>query len=364
MPDNRSDQRAPRRGLTIAALQHRIRLEFSGPGADAAATEFSILWEHLLDDGTGGAERDLSIAVPSDERETLDAVQAQATAHITLALIELNLGRGLLFHAAAAVDARGRAFLLVGPSGAGKTTAIGHLGRSSPYLTDETAFVDDLAQVHPYPKPLSIVREGGGKTQTRPADHGLEVPTRDRFPLGRVLIVDRHDGSAPSSTRLSTADGILAVVPELSGLSSHPAPLVALARISRLVGGFERLSYTNAVDIDPCAGPPTSTPLGADELAFVLPARRRPDSAGAGLVQAPTDDAIEVSGMVLVAQRGRVTALSGIARTLWLETARPLPEDVLLGLLRKIHGRVPDDERQFRRVVEGLLDGGILEWQN
>jgi hypothetical protein len=163
---------------------------------------------------------------------------------------------------------------------------------------------------------------------------------------------------------LSTADGILAVVPELSGLSSHPAPLVALARISRLVGGFERLSYTNAVDIDPCAGPPTSTPLGADELAFVLPARRRPDSAGAGLVQAPTDDAIEVSGMVLVAQRGRVTALSGIARTLWLETARPLPEDVLLGLLRKIHGRVPDDERQFRRVVEGLLDGGILEWQN
>ena len=364
MPANPSGLHAPRRALTIAALRHRLRLEFVGLGARAAAAEFSAAWNHLLDDGGGHAARELTVVVPENDREALDAAQAQATSLITLALIELNLGRGLLFHAAAGADAHGQAFLLVGPSGAGKTTAIGHLARAASYLTDETAFVDEQTDVFPYPKPLSVVRELGGKTETSPAELGLELPTRDRFRVGRVLIVDRrHTPHTPTSTRLSTAEGIMAVVAELSGLSSHPTPLVALAHLARQVGGFERLSYSDVRDIDPYTGPPTTPPLGADESAFLVPARRRREETGTGLVQALVDDAIEVSGVILLAQGGRVKVLAGIARTMWLQTTRPIPEVTLLRVLRGIHGRVSDDERHFRRVVDGLIEGGILEWR-
>ena len=364
MPANPSDLRAPRRALAIAALRHRLRLDFVGLGAQAAAAEFSAAWNHLLDEDSGHAARELTVAVPENDREALDAAQAQATSLITLALIELNLGRGLLFHAAAGADAHGRAFLLVGPSGAGKTTAIAHLARAASYLTDETAFVDAQTDVLPYPKPLSVVRELGGKTETSPAELGLVLPTRDRFRVGRVLIVDRRPTPhAPTSTRLSTAEGIMAVVAQLSGLSSHPTPLVALADLARQVGGFERLSYSDVRDIDPSAGPPTTPTLGEAALAFLLPARRRHEETGPGLVQALVDDAIEVSGVILVAHGGHVKVLSGIARTLWLHTIRPTPDVELLRVLRDIHGRVSDDEVHFRRVVDGLIEGGILEWR-
>lgn len=365
MPATKNHRRHPPRALVIGALQHRIRVEFDGPGASTAAGEFATAWHQLLDDD-GDVDRVITVPVAAPGRDALDAAQAWATSLVTLALIELNVSRGLLFHAAAGTDAHGRAFLLVGPSGAGKTTAIAHFARSTSYLTDETAFVDAQADVLPYPKPLSVVREDGGTTQKAPADLGLAVSAHGRFPLRRVLILERYGTGTkrePRTTRLSTAEGIMAVVPELSALSGHPAPLVALARLSRHVGGFERLSYSDVHDIDPNSGPPITPPLEAVDSAFVLPPRRRHVVTGAGLLQAPVDDAIDVSGVILVAQKGEVKALSGIARTIWQETSEPATQDHLLSVLRDAHGRVPDDESHFRRVVEGLVDGGILEWR-
>lgn len=369
-----STPRRTGRVFVVAALDRRLRISVAGSGADAAAEEFSRAWGQLLVDDDVDVDRELTIDVEAaDAGEPADA-QVRASMLITLALIELNVGRGLLFHAAAATDSDGRALLLVGPSGAGKTTAVAHLARATSYLTDETALVDEEGAVAGYPKPLSLV-DHGAQTLRAASDLGLAVASPARARVERVLIVDRSCGTPgrmPVTSRLSIAEGIVAVVPQLSGLSAHPSPLVALARLSRRVGGFERLQYSDVHDIDPEAGPPTTPRLAEPELVFSVPQRRRERCADTdtdtesdtdGLVQTPTDDAIEASGALLIARKGRVTVLAGIARTIWLETTRPTGFDVLLDGLRTVHGRARDDEEQFRRVVAGLIDGGILEWR-
>ena len=353
--------------FVVTALRHRLRVQLTGDGAETAAAEFSTAWRHLLSSDDRDSDRELTIHVPDDEPGSIATAQARASALITLALIELNRGDGLLFHAAASTDADGAAVLLVGRSGAGKTTAVAHLARMTSYLTDETVLVDGEGRVVPYPKPLSVVGDQPEKTQLAPAELGLEIPTADRLPLARVLVVDRSDErERPSTvTRLRSAEGILAVIPQLSGLCSHPAPLVALARLSRAIGGFERLVYSEARDMDAATGPPSSPPLSDSELAFRLaPRRLEPDTGARGLVQSPVDDAIEFSDTLLIAQGGRVTALSGIAMSAWMQSVRPTPDDVLLDRLRAVHGRTPDDARHFRRIVDELVDGGILEWQS
>lgn len=366
---NPSDLRPPRTAFVIATLRHRLRILMVGGGAVAAAARFSTAWGHLLCSDEDGldVDRELTIDVRTDDAESIAAAQARASVLITLALIGLSAGQGLLFHAAACADARGAAVLLVGPSGAGKTTAVSHLAGRTSYLSDETCLVDEDGGVVPYPKPLSVVRAGLEKAQTSPAELGLAIHPSGTAPVARVLVIDRRDEQAagtPTVTRLGSVEGILAVIPQLSDLSSLPAPLVALARLNRRIGGFERLVYRDARDIDPAAGPPASPPLADGDLAYRLAPRRHPHEAGGrGLLQAPVDDAIEFSDALLTARGGEVTHLSGIAMTVWRETARPTPAAVLLDRLRAEHGRVPDDEEHFERVIHELIEAGVLEWR-
>jgi len=74
-----------------------------------------------------------------------------------LNMVALTAGtEHLLVHAAvAAVD--GRAVLLPGRSGAGKTTLVASLALAGwRYLSDEVAPLDPLGMVHPYPRPLAL----------------------------------------------------------------------------------------------------------------------------------------------------------------------------------------------------------------
>lgn len=367
---NPSDPRPPRTTFVVATLRHRLRIRMVGGGAEAAAAQFSTAWGHLLSCEEAGrdVDRELTIDIHADDAESIAAAQARASALITLALIDLSTGQGLLFHAAAYSDAGGAAVLLVGPSGAGKTTAVSRLAGPTSYLSDETCLVDEDGGVVPYPKPLSVVGAGREKAQISAAELGLPIHPSATAPIARVLVIDRRDersADAPKVTRLGSVEGILAVIPQLSGLGSHPTPLVALARLNRRIGGFERLVYRDAHDIDPATGPQTSRPLDDGDLAYRLAPRRHPhEPGGHGLLQAPVDDAVEFSDALLTARAGEVRCLTGIAMTVWRATARPTPADVLLDRLRAEHGRVPDDVEHFHRIIHELIEGGVLEWRS
>ena len=77
----------------------------------------------------------------------------------TLAFIDARRG-SLLLHAGACVDSHGRAVVVHGGSGAGKTTLTTALAEAGlAYLTDETVCLDpSTLLIEPFPKPLTVKR--------------------------------------------------------------------------------------------------------------------------------------------------------------------------------------------------------------
>jgi hypothetical protein len=62
---------------------------------------------------------------------------------------------------------RGRAIVIPGRSGAGKTTLVAELVRAgATYHSDEFAVLDASGRVHPFAKPLSVRQEGGPTVAT------------------------------------------------------------------------------------------------------------------------------------------------------------------------------------------------------
>lgn len=361
---------ATERTFVVGALGHRVRVTVGGEGAGALGEAFADAWSHLLlsgaaDGGAEVAEQELSLVARSGDTAVAAAL-ADASARITRALIDLSAGRGLLFHAAAVPDQDGGAILLVGPSGAGKTTAVARLAAASGYLTDEMALVGADGAVLPYPKPLSVGRGGPVKAQLAPRALGLAVAEPRPHPVSRVIVLDRDPGLAgpPRSRRLDLIESLESLVPQLSGLARHPRPLRALAELIRQVGGIELLTYADAHALDPVAGPPAAPPGSAEEFAFTAPSAGRDTAEGTpGLVRTAAGDAVEAGGLLALAHGGEVRVLAGIAGTLWRETAQPRTEDALLARLRDAHGAAPGDDAAFRDAVGLLVDAGVLEWR-
>lgn len=129
----------------------------------------------------------------------------------------------------------GRAILLPGPTGAGKSTLVAELVRQGAcYLSDEYALVDASGRVHPYPRPL-LLRDG--PATGRPV-LATELGGRvAREPLCARLILElRHAPDVALGVRpVSQGDGLLLL------LRNTPQALVdqpwILAPLERAVAG-------------------------------------------------------------------------------------------------------------------------------
>lgn len=364
-PDAPHDLHETDSGFVVGALGRRVRVRIIGEGADDFAGAFAAAWAHLLLDPDSGTDAELTVEASAACADSIAVALANASALITRALIDLNNGRRLMLHAGAAVGRDGRATLLVGPSGAGKTTAITCLAGAHGYLTDETAVVDRDGMVLPYPKPLSVDRGGAAKVQLAPDELGLRV-AEGPHEVARVLVLDRDAETAqPWSRRLDLVESLRALVPQISSLQHHPSPLRAIAELIRRVGGIELLGYSDAHDLDPVAGPPESPPLSADELAFTVVdcGRSAGASTRAGLLRTAAGDALVTGDLVVLAHGNEVRVLAGIAKTIWLATAEPRSGADLLALLRDAYGAAPGDETALRDTIDVLVDAGVLEWR-
>ncbi|MGH1523874.1 hypothetical protein ACRAWC_07465 [Leifsonia sp. L25] len=350
--------------FVVGALGRAIRVRVTGAGAGALAAAFAEAWAHLLLDPRAESDDEVVLDSPGDTRDSVAVGLAHASALITRSLIDLSTGQGLLFHAAAAVRADGRAILLVGPSGAGKTTAITRLACPHGYLTDETALVGADGRVLPYPKPLSVERGGPAKAQLAPAELGLRV-AGVAHEVDRVIVLNREAGGSrrPRSRRLDVVESLEALVPQLSALQHHPSPLGALAELIRQVGGIEQLSYADVLDLDPDSGPPASPRLPAEELAFTNVACDRDDRTGPGLIRTQPDDALETSDLLVLAHGSEIRVLAGVAKTLWLEAATARSEAELLDRLRAVHGTAPGDDLALHTTIDVLVRAEVLEWR-
>ena len=144
--------------------------------------------------------------------------------------------RDLYFLHAAALRYDGRVFLLVAPSGTGKsTTAWALLHEGFEYLSDELAPVDLKDRVvHPYPHALCLKQPPPAPFSLPPGliDTGrtLHVPVgalpsrvvREAVPLAAILFLERSASASPTMVRISTAQAATRIYANALNPLAHP----------------------------------------------------------------------------------------------------------------------------------------------
>jgi hypothetical protein len=138
-----------------AALRDHLDAVFCGlPDADGQAAVYRCT--------VAGDEHDPTVTVEAAERTVaVDAHPARAVSLLVrhVNATGLNAARDCVVVHAGAVARHGRAILLPGRSGAGKTTLVAALLRAGfQYLSDEAAVLRPDGRIWPYAKPLSISR--------------------------------------------------------------------------------------------------------------------------------------------------------------------------------------------------------------
>jgi hypothetical protein len=186
------------------------------PAARAEVKQLYSLWY-----GGGGAKvkrYNLVYAGILRRARTLDLEEALRTLEAELRQIVAAGARRRVFVHAGVVGWRGRAIVVPGRSGAGKTTLVAELVRAgATYYSDEFAVLDATGRVHPFAKPLSIRREGGAVESTAVEALGGQA---GEAPLRPVLFVLTHHrpGARFRPSRLSPGQALL-------GLLAHTVPV-------------------------------------------------------------------------------------------------------------------------------------------
>ena len=197
-PGQRDEQVEPVEHVVVSAIGVPVGI----PAPPALAERLRRQWSRALSDDPPQVSVDLIGLDPEDGLVTDYAI----TSRVTLAALEETAGRRLSIHAGAVADADGRALVVIGASGSGKTTAVGRLARRLGYLSDETASMDDDLRVHPHPKPLSVVVDPDHprtKSSVSPDDVGLVVPPEVAH-LHRIVVLRR--GQLAGERRIDQTD--------------------------------------------------------------------------------------------------------------------------------------------------------------
>jgi hypothetical protein len=117
----------------------------------------------------------------------------------------------LVFVHAGAVVWRGRAILLPGRSGAGKSELVAALLRAGArYLSDEFAIVDPGGRIHPYPRRLAL-RRRGGLERLAPEAFGAKAAASP-VPAAIVALLRYREGSPFRIRTISRGEAVLALL--------------------------------------------------------------------------------------------------------------------------------------------------------
>lgn len=283
------------------------------------------------------------------------------TSLVTMAALTETAGRRLNMHAGAVADATGRALVVIGASGAGKTTAISHLAQRLAYLTDETVSLDDELVVHPHPKPLSVIADRATphiKATVSPGDLGLVEPSGTAR-LHRVVLLRRGDEPA----RLVALDAPLAIVEiveQTSSLVLLEHPIERLARTLDACGGAWALHYSEIEEwLDPLVdlldGLP-QPPRAYVHHPSVAPGRA-PDHTWR---RSAWHDAVQYDDQLVLLVGDTAHLLAGLGVVTWLALASPQTTDALVGHAQEVLGEHPDAPALVRGALDELADRGLL----
>jgi hypothetical protein len=209
------------------------------------ATVFSLLHE-LSETGRGSERRSrrtsppaLGLSVRTDGRPVargLSHVRALDVFESELQLAVARLARPEVFVHAGVVAVDGRAIVVPGRSGTGKTTLVRALvDAGATYYSDEYAVLDGAGQVHPYARRPSVrVRAGHKERHPVPRLRG-----RGPVPVALVIETRYRPDARWDPAPLSAGECVLALLANTVPARDRPAEvLAALARATEGARAF------------------------------------------------------------------------------------------------------------------------------
>ena len=217
---------------------------------------------HALLIGAAGDQVRPTYFVAADEGVIVRSpARTVAFAHLMFELNQRAISHtksAIKVHAAAAVVA-GRAVVLPGPMGAGKSTLVaGLVRRGLPYLTDEVVAIDpDSHTVRPYPRPcsLGVLPPALDSVSWSPSDAGARYLGASGFvpalrlgtlapegvPVGSVVLPRYDPSSSTAIRRLDATDALVGVASHTFALDV-PGTLASLAAVLDGVPCYELVS--------------------------------------------------------------------------------------------------------------------------
>ncbi|WP_314324463.1 hypothetical protein [Paenarthrobacter ilicis] len=361
--------------ILVDALGSVVRVRFDYSCNEYDPDLFSKLttpWSDAVvaPSGLNGPAEDNEAEVlwPFPDSSGLSGSVAELSTHTTLAAIEAQRGRLLMLHAAGVTDDAGRVLVLIGPSGRGKTTLARTLGTSLGYVTDETVGIEANGMIHPYRKPLSVIRSGEAyKEQLAPSSLGLRELPQEPLHLGALVLVSRTNDHAgkPRITAVGLCAALAALVPEASYLSDMDRPLQTLARHVDRCGAIKEVIYAEASDLVPLVEAMFSREE-PDPWVAVLPQESAYGTehslSGTRYVPAPVLDAVEAAGQTAILDANRVvTVLDGVAPLVWSGLCHGLDFAALTRHVEARFGAPPHQELDdaVAGVLEALAEAGL-----
>lgn len=352
----------------IAALGRRLALHFPADVDSSLEQAVRRAWTGaLLPDITPPADADVHVPLVGAEPER---TLSELTATITRRAIERRRGEIWMTHAGGVADAEGRVCMLVGPSGAGKTTATRRLSRRFGYVSDETVAVEPDGRVLPYRKPLSLVVSGEDwKQQRAPEELGLRPLPGKPLRLTAVIVLDRsrHAPAVPRAVPLDPLDALVAVAEHSSGLSSMQRPLSMIAERLAAAPPY-RLEYRDDADLSPLvvelltASVARQQTIAQEPPLGVFDRMSGSDAPRPGHYRrAPFIDAVSDAGRLAVLRHigqgeGEVTVVSGIAPEIWRQCATDSDFAAIGERVASVHGSPPAGEAADDLLQNGLDD--------
>ncbi len=183
----------PARSPTVKRL---YSLRVGGAGTRPGVRRFNMLWADAarlsrtmeLDDALHALRSDLQIYVAEKAR------------------------RRVFVHAGV-VRWRGQAIVIPGRSRSGKSTLVRELVRAgATYYSDEYAVLDSRGRVHPYPRPLSLRKEGDVLSKPAPVEAMGGRPGVKPLTVGVVVLTGYREGARWRPRRLSPGRAAIELV--------------------------------------------------------------------------------------------------------------------------------------------------------
>ncbi len=201
----------PARGPRVGGLYSLIA---SGTKVGSNVRRFNILY--------AGAVR---LVRTKDTDQVLEDLEN----HLHLYVAE-HARRRVFVHAGV-VGWRGRAIVIPGRSMSGKTTLIKALVEAgATYYSDEYAVLDERGRVHPYPKPLSMRQNGGGRPKKiLPEALGGTTGVRP-LPVGLVVATSYREGVRWRPRRLSPGRAVMELLAHTVPARRDPERVFATLR--------------------------------------------------------------------------------------------------------------------------------------